>query len=412
MSMRYKGGVISATAPTITAPVDGEGGTASGSWTLQTQLQNSAVWPKPPFQGRLYGWGANGDGRIGSNTTVNRSSPVQVGALTTWSKVSAGGASAMATKTDGTLWTWGYNGNGELGQDNTSDRSSPVQVGALTTWSKISAGESMGAAIKTDGTLWVWGANAYGELGLDVSGALGKRSSPVQVGALTTWSQIKAGTVATAALKTDGTLWLWGRNNYGQLGQNIPTSTNRSSPVQVGALTTWSKIANSGYHVVAIKTDGTLWSWGANGSGQLGLGNTVYRSSPVQVGALTTWSDTAVGAYFTMATKTDGTLWTWGNNAFGELGQGTATGLSSPVQVGALTTWSNIAGGDRHTMATKTDGTLWTWGRNQAGQLGLNDAADPFDVPINRSSPVQVGALTTWSRVSGGTNFSMALTAA
>jgi alpha-tubulin suppressor-like RCC1 family protein len=270
----------------------------------------------------------------------------------------------------------------------------------------------MGAAIKTDGTLWVWGANAYGELGLDVSGALGKRSSPVQVGALTTWSQIKAGTVATAALKTDGTLWLWGRNNYGQLGQNIPTSTNRSSPVQVGALTTWSKIANSGYHVVAIKTDGTLWSWGANGSGQLGLGNTVYRSSPVQVGALTTWSDTAVGAYFTMATKTDGTLWTWGNNAFGELGQGTATGLSSPVQVGALTTWSNIAGGDRHTMATKTDGTLWTWGRNQAGQLGLNDAADPFDVPINRSSPVQVGALTTWSRVSGGTNFSMALTAA
>jgi hypothetical protein len=389
MSMRFKGGVISATAPTITAPVGGEGGTASGSWTLQTQLQNSAVWPKPLIVRNLYSWGNNTEGNLGSNNTVKRSSPVQVGSLSTWLKIAAYSYSSYAIKTDGTLWAWGDNNYGALGLGDVVKRSSPVQVGALTTWSQVAAGGAFAAAIKTDGTLWMWGYNsANGNLGL---GDKIDRSSPVQVGALTTWANVACGANFATAIKTDGTLWAWGGNPYGALGQG--NTTYRSSPVQVGALTTWSKASAGSYHAVAIKTDGTFWSWGLNNNGQLGLNDVVYRSLPVQVGALTTWlSLSANAAQFTSATKTDGTLWAWGVNASGQLGLGDVVKRSSPVQVGALTTWDKIAVIAGNAAAIKTDGTLWLWGDNNYGQLGQSDI-------VKRSSPVQVGSLTTWLNV-------------
>ena len=149
------------------------------------------------------------------------------------------------------------------------------------------------------------------------------------------------------------TLWAWGYNAYGQLG--LGDAINRSSPVQVGALTTWSSVANGVLHTTAITTSGTLWAWGYNAHGQLGLGDTTDRSSPVQVGALTTWSSIANGSYYTTALKTDGTLWIWGYNNHGQLGLGDATDRSSPVQVGTLTTWSSVAGGGLSTTAIQSN---------------------------------------------------------
>jgi alpha-tubulin suppressor-like RCC1 family protein len=167
--------------------------------------------------------------------------------------------------------------------------------------------------------------------------------------------------------------------------------------VQVGALTAWSQIAAGALHSLAVKTDGTLWSWGSNSYGQLGLGDgyTISRSSPVQVGALTNWADVAAGYSHSIAVKTDGTLWSWGNNGSGRLGQNNTINRSSPVQVGALTGWVQASGASESSSAVKNDGTLWSWGRNNNGQLGLNDTA-------NRSSPVQVGALATWSKIAIG----------
>jgi len=158
-------------------------------------------------------------------------------------------------------------------------------------------------AIKTDGTLWGWGKNEFGQIGLGTSAAYVWVSSPAQVGALTNWSRVTAGGNFTIASKTDGTLWAWGQNNNGQLGQG--NLTYRSSPVQVGALTTWLFAAAGYIHTAVTKTDGTLWAWGGNAQGQLGLGNTVNRSSPVQVGALTTWKSVAMGnnGLFTIATS-------------------------------------------------------------------------------------------------------------
>jgi alpha-tubulin suppressor-like RCC1 family protein len=383
----------------------------SGSWTMQQHLQAVAAstWTGLSGSGWLYAWGQGTNGQLGQGDVINRSSPVQVGTLNTWKSAAGSGYTSFAIKTDGTLWAWGNNDYGKLGinlvpvSGAPGDKSSPVQVGSLSNWLSMATGYSNALAIKTDGTLWTWGYGLFGRLGL---GDTTDRSSPTQVGALTNWSKASVGFRHTAAIKADGTLWVWGNNTYGQLGQN--NVTYRSSPVQIGSLTTWSFVFAGDFNSAAIKTDGTLWTWGYNQYGALGqnTGSTISRSSPVQVGSGTTWASVAFGGQggvaFTLATKTDGTLWTWGANNNGQLGQNDTTNRSSPVQVGSLTTWLKVAGSYNGAAAIKTDGTLWTWGKNEVGYLGQNNV-------IYRSSPVQVGSLTNWESISNGVNFFIAI---
>jgi alpha-tubulin suppressor-like RCC1 family protein len=251
----------------------------------------------------------------------------------------------LAIKKAGSLWAWGRGANGRLGDNSTIDKSSPVQIGALTNWIYLGAASQSSFAIKLDNTLWSWGDNDFGALGQNNTTATsGHLSSPTQVGNLTNWATVSGGDRFAAAVKTDGTLWAWGYNADGRLGNNV--STPRSSPVQIGALTNWSNVSVGAYHVATVKTDSTLWAWGKNNIGQLGDNTIVYRSSPVQIGALTTWGKAAGGGQFSLSTKADGTLWTWGDNSpNGQLGDGTVTDRSSPIQVGALANWSQLAAG-------------------------------------------------------------------
>jgi alpha-tubulin suppressor-like RCC1 family protein len=357
----------------------------------------------------LYAWGFNNGGSLGFNDTVPRSSPVQVGSEATWNSISGGHASfAAGIKTNGTLWSWGTAAVGQLGQNDVVVKSSPTQVGTNTNWSLITNSRQFAAAIKTDGTLWTWGQGTDGELGLNIGGTV-RRSSPTQVGTNTNWSKIALSMSGGAAIKTTGTLWAWGRNGNGDLGLNLSITSYRSSPVQVGAGTDWSLISSSGtlgnYRFAAIKTTGTLWTWGDNDQGQLGRNNVLRASSPTQVGSGTNWSKIFYGMH-AMAIKTDGTLWTWGLNTHGQLGQNDTAHRSSPVQVGTGTDWNLIAGSRYHSVAIKTNGTMWAWGGNDlnngAGALGQNDV-------VLRSSPVQVGTSTSWTGLTAGNQFTMGI---
>jgi alpha-tubulin suppressor-like RCC1 family protein len=246
-----------------------------------------------------------------------------------------------------------------------------------------------------DGRVFAWGDNNEGALGLNnVSLTL----SPVQMGS-NDWTTIRTfsgvqneNRAFTGSVRIDGTLWMWGSNASGQLGLGVQDGglpgLLRSSPTQVGSLTDWTFVSVGGQHTVALKNDGRLFAWGGNGSGQLGQGNNISRSSPVQIAG--TWSLASAGHNCSFGIRDNGTLWAWGVNSNGKLGLNDTTTRLTPVQVGVLTDWVGVLSsggvGSGHTMALRQGGQFYTWGRNNLGQLGFSDIVD-------RSMPAQVGGL-------------------
>ena len=314
------------------------------TWTSLVGYYDGFQYSATRSDGTLWAWGNNSvSGQLGQNSNVNYSSPVQIPG-TDWAITYAGPkTSVYATKTDGSLWSVGANDFGQLGQNNRTHYSSPVQIGSDTTWpttkNKFGGNDYNMAAIKTDGTLWVCGYGANGQLGQN---SLIKYSSPIQIPG--SWATIsKPPRYFQAAINTDGELWMWGAGGGGQLGQNQNGDGHQfSSPVQVPG-TTWKLVCGSSSSVSATKTDGTLWSWGSNGSGILGHNNEVSYSSPVQVGSSTDWDIPLQLGSFGGGIKTDGTLWGSGSNPAGLLGQNNRTSYSSPVQVGSGA-WVEMAG--------------------------------------------------------------------
>jgi len=303
--------------------------------------------------GSLWVWGRNEHGELGQNNLTRRSSPTQIPGTWGAGGQRTSQHGFMAAKTDGTMWVWGRNGDGGLGQNqgyspaNQGSRSSPTQVGTDTNWSTTSnnhyATNAAGGcfAIKTDGTLWSWGGNNSGSLGHNLGANPGHCSSPTQIGVEATWSAVTGGN-GMAAIKTDGTLWVWGGNDRGQLGLNTAgDNAAKSSPIQLGTATTWRSVTMGQKNVWYTKTDGTLWGCGQNNWGQLGQNQpeTSLYSSPVQIGADTNWGTTHSGSYGVMALKTDGTAWTWGNDNAGSSGHNNVIDYSSPTQLGTDTNW-------------------------------------------------------------------------
>jgi hypothetical protein len=390
-------------------PTDSVAGTVYFVTNIQIPAVSNGDGTWQTFDGRVlidveylrWAWGANTNGALGDGTTTSRSSPVtSSGGGITWMKVGQGSAGGLGIKTDGTLWSWGLNNYGQVGDNSTTSRLSPVTTaGGGTNWSMIGGAGLLKVALKTDGSLWNWGWNYNGELGQSTSGVGTHKSSPVTPFGGGGWSKCAGGYRHTGGIKNDGTLWLWGDNANGKLGNGVNT-TDRSSPEQiVGGGTTWVNLSLAKEYSAATKTDGTLWLWGDNANGKLGNGvNTTDRSSPeTTAGGGTTWDKISCGEEHVLAIKTDGTLWAWGNDGSGRLGQGTVNTRSSPVTTaGGGTNWDICSAGTDHSAATKTDGTLWTWGDAGTGELGTGNTTD-------RSSPgTTVSDVTTWADVSAG----------
>ncbi len=361
-------------------------------------------------QPALWGWGSTAQGQVGTNEQgTNKPSPVTTFAGgSNWKQISCGGLHTAAIKTDGTLWIWGYNSYGQLGTNDTTQRNTPVTtlLGG-TNWEQLGSGYGQMAVVKTDGTLWTWGRNNSGQLGINDTT---NRSTPVTtlLGG-TNWKKTNSGKYHTAAIKTDGTLWLWGNNSiYGACGTN--DTTNRNTPVTtlLGG-NNWKQVACGNDISAAIKTDGTLWIWGKNADGQLGINNAPNsRITPVTtILGGNNWKSVACGYDLTAAVKTDGTLWLWGATLYGQLGinvSGTAVTRSTPVTtILGGTNWKSVSCGRLYASAIKTDGTLWTWGYNNTQQLGNNDTL-PKSTPITT-----LRGRNNWKSLSCGDNHMMAI---
>jgi alpha-tubulin suppressor-like RCC1 family protein len=264
---------------------------------------------------------------------------------------------------------------------------------------QISLGNANAIGIKHDGTLWGWGNNNVSQLG---DGTTTERTAPVQIGSDTNWATVACGTYSigghSIAIKTTGTLWAWGGNGSGQLGDG--STTTRTTPVQIGSDTNWATVACGERHTMAIKTTGTMWAWGRNTNGQLGDGTSTQQTAPVQIGSDTNWASVRCGELYSIAIKTTGTIWGWGLNNFGQ--NGTTSNRTAPFQIGSDTNWASVSCGSAYTMAIKTTGTLWGWGYNSYGQLGDGTATQQI-------TPVQIGSDTNWAKVAAGVIHTMAI---
>lgn len=265
-----------------------------------------------------------------------------------------------------------------------ADALAAVQVLDLASAVAIEDDVHHSCAIKTDASLWCWGQNISGQVG---DGTNVSKSSPVQVVALSNaTSDVSLGSLHTCAKRSNGTLWCWGGNSEGQLG--IGTTLDTTTPEQVVALTNAAAgVAIGGDHSCASKTDGTVWCWGWNQRGQLGDGTTTSKSAPAQVVGLAGATRIAAGRYQNCAVKTDGTSWCWGWNLYGQLGDGTKVDKPAPVQVSSLgNAVADVSPGREHTCALKTDGTVWCWGRNSDGQIGNGTSVDTV-LPVQVKVP-------------------------
>jgi alpha-tubulin suppressor-like RCC1 family protein len=352
--------------------------------------------------GFLNAWGFNNSNAVLGKGTVASTNDdlVPNGILTNsrWLQVATHTNHSLAIRADGTLWAWGANASGQCGTGNTSGTNAgsnvivtPVQIGTDTDWAWVSVGVEHSAAIKKDGTLWTWGYNNLGQLGKGHATIIGSNYAPAKIGTATDWKEVHCSYHGNVALKTDGTIWTWGFNYSGMLGQGTTQYVPQHySPFQLPG--EWISVGARYGHMAAVRKDGTIWTWGNNSDGQLGTNDTNNRLSPTQVQTGTDWKKIYVGFFNNFAIKNDGTIWSWGRNGYGELGKGANSSSMNnyiPVQVPNFVNPLLIAPGQSFTGLIAEDGRMYTVGLNGNGQLGTGDK-------VNSATFKNVGTFAKW----------------
>jgi len=337
----------------------------------QRMLMGAAGYGKPLLFGNLYMVGKNNNYQLGLNDTTERTSFTKVGSATDWKTLSLGENYSLAVREDGTLWAWGASGNYQCGQGSTSTEQVPRQIGSATNWVDCAAGSSFGLAINSSGELYGWGSNGFGQLGL------GNTTSPIQnltkVGSATDWSLVSANSSMSIGLR--GTTAVWAGNVGFGTGNQTTFVTARS-----GA---YSYVAAGDRNLFAIGANGALYAIGRNTEGQLGLGTTSDPDTTTwqQVGSAT-WAKIAPGRDATAGIRSNGTLWGWGA---ADLNGSSSSRLTSPTQIGTDNNWINVASAGRFFYAQKANGDVYAWGQNVNGQLGDGSTTD-------RTTPVLVAS--------------------
>jgi alpha-tubulin suppressor-like RCC1 family protein len=394
--------------------------TPTAAASLGGPASSGAETPADPPWSHAFGWGYNVDGQLGNGTTARFRSPVIVsGVVSGFRHVSAGLEHSLAVAADGTVFAWGVNQYGQIGTDPEVESPGlthppdprpsspvPVRVPGLSDVTQVAAGFFHSLALTADGTVWAWGRNDRGQLG---DGTRSSRHGPARVPGVGGVVAIAGGWGHSLALRSDGTVWAWGYNEHGQLGDG--TRIDRLTPIVVPGLTNARAVAAGSIHSLAVRAHfsglpvlNTVWAWGSNDYGQAGDGTQVDRERPVQVHGVFAVTAIAAGKLHSLAIGQESRVWAWGANYLGSLGDGTRQHRLSAVPVVGLTGVSGITAGDYHSVARRNDGTVWAWGNNLSGQLGDGTVVD-------RDTPVPVPGLGGVTEVSGGGHFTLAVVA-
>jgi alpha-tubulin suppressor-like RCC1 family protein len=375
----------------------------------------------------LSAWGSNVFGQLGDGTQTERAVPVPILSLLDAVAIAAGGGHSLALTSQRTVLAWGRTSSGQLGNDFFEidapyGRLLPEIIPGLTDIVAIAAGNGHSLALTSDGGVYAWGHNRYGQIG---NGIDNDNPTPFLLSNINSVTAIAAGMAHSLALKSDGTVWMWGHNGNGNLGDgtnSVGRPTAVPGPNGAGILSDMVAIAAGGFHSLALKSDGTVWAWGRNASGQLGDNTLDWRGTPVQVRAVNGVgiSDVvaiAAGSDHSLALKADGSVWAWGRNSMGQLGNGTDQDSRTPVPVSGPGNTSSlpsivaIAAGSFHNLALKADGTVWAWGYTRYGQTGNNVSGDDaLGLPRFQPAPVQVSGLAGAVAIASGEFHLFALT--
>jgi alpha-tubulin suppressor-like RCC1 family protein len=372
----------------------------SNDWKIVENGANHTIGIKQ--DGSLWAWGLNIENQLGDGTDTNRFFPVRIGIENNWEKVSCGFNHTLAIKKNGTLWAWGWNSIYQLGNNSNVKSAIPIQIGTANNWKEIGAGSYISFGLQTNNSLWAWGANGHGSIG-DSTNI--DRTVPTVVGNVNNWLKISVGWYHILALKVDSTLWGWGANGDGQIGSGETNHLGQNFPVQITMDKGWNVISAGHLFSHSIKQNGTLWAWGKLGA--LGIEHHYTHSDvriplPVLIDISNDWKEISGGDKFTIAIKNDGSLWSWGANNYGQLGDGTTNGRIYPKMISSDKTWKKVSCGMFHTLAIKDDGSLWGWGINNYNQLG-----DSLTTPI--LSPRRIGHDNDWKEIACSEIFSAGL---
>jgi alpha-tubulin suppressor-like RCC1 family protein len=344
-----------------------------------------------PIPGPVVAWGDNQAGQLGNGTSSGAGveSPTAGASSLSLVSIAAGGTSGVGLDASGDVWTWGYDSNGQLGNGTTVGSDTPFEVNSACTANQLPMATAVAAegastlALATSGTVYAWGYNNDGELGNATTSST-PTSCPVAVSSLTGVQAIAGGEYYGMALRADGTVWTWGLNNYGQLGNG--NTTAQDSPVEVttssAPLANVIAIAAGGDHGLALESNGTVWAWGYNANGELGNGTTTNSDVAVQVSSLPSVVAISGGGFHSLALTGSGAVYAWGDNANGELGNNSTTNSDTPVLVSGISGQVvSVSGGYEDSLAMTSSGAVWAWGGNNWGQLGVGSTTDSH-VPV------------------------------
>ncbi|MDX6276637.1 MAG: hypothetical protein QOJ72_765 [Nocardioidaceae bacterium] len=322
----------------------------------------------------LYCWGRNTEGELGLGATGARHKPTRVGTSTSWVSVAAGGAQTCALHNSGSIYCWGENSAGEIGQGNTSTGyNTPTKVGSSTSWKSVTVGFLHVCALHSSGSIYCWGGNGDGQVG---NGTPNDVHAPAKVGSSTHWLSVTAtDSFHTCARHSSGSIYCWGNNDSGELGIGNNTAVHYV-PTKAGTSTSWTSVTVGSDSSCARHNSGSIYCWGYNGTGQLGDGTTTTHYTPTKVGTSTSWTAVRAGSQHTCAQHSGGTLYCWGDNQYGALGDGTGLNHLTPTKVGASIDWAALAVGRYGTCAISTGGYAYCWGKNDQGQLGIGSITD------------------------------------